>query len=468
LGDESMISKNLIHDVLTAALSTGGDFAEVFLESTVRNSVSVVNGICHKSVSGMDYGAGIRVFAGLGAVYVYTNDLGAENFIKIALEAASAAANAKQSGKSSQWGFINRDIQNRHKIIIMPDSSQKKEAVEILKRAHFSSAEYNPLITQTSGDYADVNSRILIANSNGLWAEDTRVRSRANFKAVASNESEKQTASLGPGACRGFEFMQGLNAHEAGRKVAEIAVTMLRAKEAPGGKMCVVIENGFGGVIFHEASGHSLEATSVAKGASVFAGKTGEKIASEKVTAIDDGTLPNEFGSVNIDDEGEVTRRNVLIENGILKSYMVDKLNGLRMNAESTANARRESYRYAPTSRMTNTFIAPGTDSQRDIISSVDYGLYAKKMGGGSVSPATGEFNFAVVEGYMIRRGKIAEPVRGATLIGKGADVLLNIDMVSDNLELAQGICGSESGSVPVNVGQPMIRVKEITVGGKE
>ncbi|MDR1687311.1 MAG: TldD/PmbA family protein [Clostridiales bacterium] len=461
-----MISKNLIHDVLTAALSTGGDFAEVFLESTVRNSVSVVNGICEKSVSGMDYGAGIRIFNGLGAVYVYTNDLGAENFIKIAKEAAAAVS--KVNALNTVKGFINTEIQNRHKVVVMPDSSQKREVVEILKRSHAASMEYNPLVTQTSGGYADVVSNILIANSNGLWAQDLRVRSRASFAAVASNESEKQTASLGPGACRGFEFVQGLNPYKIGREIAETAVTMLKAKEAPGGKMCVVIENGFGGVIFHEASGHSLEATSVAKNASVFCGKMGEKIASDKVTAIDDATLANEFGSINIDDEGEITRRNVLIENGILKSYMVDKLNGKRMNAESTASARRESYKYAPTSRMTNTFIAPGTDSQNGIISSVDYGLYAKKMGGGSVTPATGEFNFAVVEGYMIRGGKIAEPVRGATLIGKGSDVLLNIDMVADNLELAQGVCGSESGSVPVNVGQPMIRVKEITVGGKE
>jgi len=232
--------------------------------------------------------------------------------------------------------------------------------------------------------------------------------------------------------------------------------------------MVVAIDNGFGGVIFHEACGHSLEATSVAKGNSEFAGKLGQKIASDKVTAIDDGTLPNEWGSLNIDDEGNPTRKNVLIEKGILKGYMIDKLNGRRMNMEPTGSSRRQSYKYAPTSRMTNTYIAPGDDENEEIIKSIDYGLYAKKMGGGSVNPVTGEFNFAVLEGYMVKNGKIDTPVRGATLIGKGSEILKKIDMVGKELDLAAGMCGSVSGSVPTNVGQPLIRVSEITVGGRE
>jgi TldD protein len=194
----------------------------------------------------------------------------------------------------------------------------------------------------------------------------------------------------------------------------------------------------------------------------------GQKIAADCVTAIDDGTIPNAWGSINIDDEGVPAQKNILIENGILTSYLVDKLNGRKMGMASTGSGRRESYRYAPTSRMTNTFIANGTTPVNDIIANTEYGLYAKKMGGGSVQPATGEFNFAVLEGYMIRGGKIAEPVRGATLIGKGGEVLLNIDMVGDNLDRAQGVCGSASGSVPTDVGQPMIRVKELTVGGRK
>jgi len=231
--------------------------------------------------------------------------------------------------------------------------------------------------------------------------------------------------------------------------------------------MPVAIENGFGGVIFHEACGHSLEATSVAFGQSQFAGKLGEMIANEKVTAIDDGTIPNAWGSINIDDEGTPAQRNVLIEKGVLKSYMIDKFNGRRMGMASTGNSRRQSYKHTPTSRMTNTYIAPGDDKNEDIIASIEYGLYAASMGGGSVNPVTGEFNFAVNEGYMIRNGKICEPVRGASLVGKGSEIIRNIDMVGTDMDMGQGMCGSSSGSVPTNVGQPLIRVSTITVGGR-
>ena len=242
---------------------------------------------------------------------------------------------------------------------------------------------------------------------------------------------------------------------------------MVGAGYCPAGVMPVAIDNGFGGVIFHEACGHSLEASSVAYNSSQFCGKLGQKIANEKVTAIDDGTIPNAWGSINIDDEGTPARKNVLIENGVLKSYMVDKFNGRRMGMESTGNARRQSYAYTTTSRMTNTYIAPGQDENKDIIASMEYGLYAKEMGGGSVNPVTGEFNFAVNEGYIVRNGEICEPVRGASLVGKGSEIIQNIDMVGKILDMGQGMCGSSSGSVPTNVGQPMIRVSQITVGGR-
>lgn len=265
----------------------------------------------------------------------------------------------------------------------------------------------------------------------------------------------------------GFELFDTIDVEELGKEAAKTAVTMLNAKNCPSGKMPVVIDNGFGGVIFHEACGHGLEATAVARNASVFAGKLGQKIASDVVTAIDDGTIPNGWGSGNIDDEGNFCQRNVLIENGVLKSYLIDKLNGIKMGMNSTGSGRRESYRFAPTSRMTNTFIASGKSTPEEIISNTEYGLYAKQMGGGSVDPATGSFNFAVLEGYIIRNGKICEPVRGATLIGKGSEILTKIDMVGNNLSRAQGMCGSISGSIPTDVGQPMIRVSEITVGGR-
>jgi TldD protein len=337
----------------------------------------------------------------------------------------------------------------------------------MLRLASETSFAYNPLITQTTGRFIDSVQDVLICNSEGLWVTDRRVRTRISGSAVASSDSEKQTGTFSPGAHMGFEHLEQTDIVSLAKQAARTAVTMLGADVCPSGKMPVVIENGFGGVIFHEACGHSLEATSVAKGASVFAGKLGQTIASGLITAVDDGTLPNNWGSQHIDDEGAPTCRNILIENGVLKSYMIDRLNGIRMNAASTGSSRRESYRFAPTSRMTNTFIAAGASEPDDIISATEYGIYAKEMGGGSVSPATGEFNFAVSEGYMIRGGKIAEPVRGATLIGKGHEVLMNIDMVGNNLKLSAGMCGSQSGSVPTKVGQPRIRVSEMIVGGR-
>ena len=285
--------------------------------------------------------------------------------------------------------------------------------------------------------------------------------------AIAEVNGQTQTGACRPGRRMGLEMFETVSPKATGIHAARQAVTMAGAGYCPAGVMSVAIDNGFGGVIFHEACGHSLEASSVAYGRSQFAGKLGEKIANEKVTAIDDGTIPNAWGSINIDDEGTPARKNVLIEKGVLKSYMIDKFNGRRMGMESTGNARRQSYSFTPTSRMTNTYIAPGEDKNEDIIASIEYGLYAKEMGGGSVNPVTGEFNFAVNEGYLIRNGKICEPVRGASLVGKGSEVIQNIDMVGTDMEMGQGMCGSSSGSVPTNVGQPLIRVSSITVGGR-
>lgn len=336
-----------------------------------------------------------------------------------------------------------------------------------MKEPYKSAKDYSTDISQVNVTYLDKDQKILVANTEGIYVEDRRIRTRLGISAIASKGNENQTGFEGPGRAMGFEMFEEVDPEYYGKEAARTAYTMLNAKNCPAGKMPVAIDNGFGGVIFHEACGHSLEATSVAKGNSVFSGKLGEQIASSKVTAIDDGTLANHWGSSNIDDEGNLTQKNTLIKNGILNSYMIDKLNGRRMNMQATGSSRRQSYKYAPTSRMTNTYIAAGEDKETDIIKSIDNGLYAKKMGGGSVNPVTGEFNFAVAEGYLVKNGEIKEPVRGASLIGKGSEVLMNIDMVSDNLKQAQGMCGSSSGSIPTNVGQPMIRVKEITVGGR-
>lgn len=460
-----MLSKEVVENTIEAALSTGGDFAEIFAENTSKNSISMVNGKVDKVLSGIDYGVGIRIFDGTNAVYVYTNDTSEKSLIEIAKKGAKAVKNKKQPIKI--FNFDKQEFSNKNKIKVYPYQVAKKDIVEILKTASNEALEYNNLIKQTSTGCADIAQNVFIANSKGLWVQDERVRTRFSFEAIASNESEKQSGRFSPGGQIGYELFEKINVKEIARESARIAVTMLNAKPCPSDKMTVVIDNGFGGVIFHEACGHSLEATAVAKGASVFCNKLGEKIASEVVTAIDDGTIQNGWGSGNIDDEGTPTQRNILIENGILKSYLIDTLNGMKMGMKSTGSSRRESYRYAPTSRMSNTFIAAGKSTPEEIISQTEYGLYAKQMGGGSVDPATGVFNFAVLEGYIIRNGKICEPVRGATLIGKGSQVLLDIDMVGNNLLRAQGMCGSISGSIPADVGQPMIRVRNITVGGR-
>ncbi|MDB2153952.1 TldD/PmbA family protein [Clostridium butyricum] len=459
-----MLSKNIVSQVLAKCLITGGDFAEIFEDDSINNSISLVDGKVQDAIGGRSYGIGIRIFKGLKSVYAYTNNNSLNSLLETAYRAALALGDVKEE---KSIVLSEKKIETIHPILYYPKDVQYERKISILKNAYSGAKNYNSDISQVISSYSDKEQNILIANTDGLYVEDKRIRTRLGVSAVASKENENQTGFQGPGRHMGIEMFETIDAEAAGIEAARIAHTMLHAKNCPAGNMTVAIDNGFGGVIFHEACGHALEATAVAKGNSVFAGKLGQKIASSKVTAIDDGTIPNAWGSLNIDDEGNKTQKNVLIENGILKGYMIDKLNGRRMNMEPTGSSRRQSYKYQPTSRMTNTYIAAGTDKPEDIIKSIDNGLYAKKLGGGSVNPVTGEFNFSVQEGYLVKNGAIQEPVRGASLIGKGSDVLMEIDMVGDNLELAQGVCGSSSGSIPTNVGQPMIRVKNITVGGR-
>ncbi|MGL5356323.1 MAG: TldD/PmbA family protein [Cetobacterium sp.] len=459
-----MIDKILIEDILNEALCTGGDFAEVFVEDKTGDSFYCVDGKIESAISGKDYGVGIRIFKGVFSVYAYTNDMNRENLLKTAQKAAKAIKGTKED---IVINLVKQEIENNHKILLSPGSVLKDDKILVMKEAYEAAKSYDECISQVRISYGDSTQNILVANSEGVLAEDSRTRSRLGIESIASDMNDMQTGSYRPGAAKGFEFFKEIDVKEYAREASRIAKTMLGAKYAPSGKMPVIIENEFGGVIFHEACGHGLEATSVAKGLSVFSGKIGEKVASSVVSAVDDGTLINEWGSSNIDDEGTPTSRNLLIENGILKGYMVDKLNGRRMGAQSTGSARRESYKYAPTSRMTNTFILNGESSLEEMLSGVENGIYAKYMGGGSVNPSTGDFNFSVMEGYLIENGKITEPVRGATLIGNGPEILHKIEMVGDNLSHGQGMCGSVSGSIPANVGQPRVKIGDIVVGGR-
>ncbi len=461
-----MLEKNTAYDVLTAALSQGGRFAEIFIEENKKNSISVVNGKVERALSGIDFGLGLRIFVKDKIIYTYTNDLSYDNLIKCAKEAASAVS-GNEKKNVIEFNRIDYRKSDIHSPRIMPESIEKKTIADMLKQASEAAFGYDKLISQTVMGCMDSNQHICVINSEGLWVNDNRVRTRASLSAVASRDNEKQTGYFGPGALKGFELFDDIDLNKIAEEAARSAVTMLNAKNCPSGKMSVVLDNGFGGVIFHEACGHGLEASAVSKKASVFADKIGEKIASDKVTAIDDGTIAHSWGSINVDDEGIKTRKNILIENGILKCYMADRFNAEKLGILPTGSSRRESYKFIPVSRMTNTYIAPGNDKKEDIIKNTQYGIYAKYMGGGSVNTASGEFNFAVNEAYIIRNGKICEPVRGATLIGKGSEILNEIDMVSDNLALSEGMCGASSGSIPVDVGQPMLRVREITVGGR-
>lgn len=460
-----MLSKPLLERVLHQALSTGGDFAEIFVEDKYATNLGLVGGKVETGMSGRDYGVGIRIFKQTNYVYAYTNDDSEANLLRVARTAADALSGTKMD---LVLDLTSKEIVNRHRIVKYPGDVPKSDKVTHMLRAYHAAKDYASSITQVRVTYLDEDQHVQIANSEGLQVEERRVRTRTAINAIATKGNEKQSGFYGPGASKGFEYYDEINVEDYAREAARIAATMIEADLCPSGRFPVIIDNEFGGVIFHEACGHSLEATSVAKKNSVFADRLGEKVASDIVTAVDDGTIPNAWGSQNVDDEGIPMRRNVLIENGILKGYMIDKLNGRRMGMAPTANSRRQSYKFAPTSRMTNTFIENGTSTREEIIANTEFGIFARYMGGGSVNPATGDFNFAVNEGYIVKNGRIDSPVRGATLIGKGSEVLHRIDMIANNLATGQGMCGSMSGSLPADVGQPTIRVSEIIVGGRK
>lgn len=460
-----MLEKNELHEILSVCVSTGGDFAEIFEERTISNRYSLLNGKVENANSGIVYGVGMRIYHENESVYAYSNDTTMDNLLKMAKD-LSQSFNYEQKGISFELKEV--EYENKHKVLIDPTTVSSETKIKIAKVAAKAAMDYDEVIQKVMVGYLDEKQEVAISNTLGKYVRDTRIRTRLSIQAIAMHEGKMETGFYGPGASKGLEFYDEINPAEAGKEAARIAKTMLFADECPSGTMDVIIDNGFGGVIFHEACGHSLEASSVAKGQSVFSGKIGQKIASEKVSAVDDGTIPNAWGSSNVDDEGNFTKRNLLIENGILKGYMIDTLNGRKMNMPSTSNSRRQSYKYETTSRMTNTFILNGEDNLDDMIKDTKYGLYCKSMSGGSVDPSTGDFNFSVQEGYLIVDGALTKPVKGASLIGNGSQTLLKIDRVANNLKRAQGMCGSSSGSIPADVGQPAIRVKEMIVGGRD
>ena len=463
-----MLDQALVGDVLRRARQGGADFAELYVERWRRRAMRVLSGEVKEATSGLEYGAGLRLFYGTEVVYAYTNDLSPASLLEVADTLVRLKGSAGQVDAQGIGGldFRKTVAQGLHAPQIPFTAKDKRYRLERILEAE-AGARVGPQIKQVQTNLLEWEQEVLVATSEGAWAEDRRVRTRLVVTAIAQDETGMQTGSAGPGLSVGLELFERYPPAEVGRRAGLQALTNLRAKPAPAGTMPVVIGNGFGGVIFHEALGHLLETTSVAKKASVLSDKLGEKVASDCVTYIDDGTTPHGWGSQEFDDEGRPTERTVLIENGVLKSYMVDRLGSLLTGYRPTGSGRRQDYTFAPTSRMRNTFIAPGNTPKEKLFEGIEFGLYAADMGGGQVRSGSGEYNFAVKEGYVIRHGRIEEPVRGAMLVGRGPESIQKIVAVSDDLETGPGMCGSLSGSLPVEVGQPHLLISEIVVGGQ-
>ena len=405
---------SFLHSVLEEALRNGGEYADLFFEDTKINNISYLDKKVDDMSLGNNYGVGLRVIVDKKTIYLYSNDTSNDSLINLARSVSSIVKNKKHIVKD----FIKSAEKDNHPVHINPFDVNFDEKIETLAYLDKTARKVSDKIKQVSARYMEKERNILVCTSNGILKEDSQTYIRLVMMSMASDGTNTQTSSRTKGALDGFQVIRDINLENMAIETANSAIKMLDSKYPKSGKYPVVIDNAFGGVIFHEACGHALEATSVADNASVFCNKLGEKIASDVVTAIDDGTIKNAWGSYNIDDEGNDAQRTVLIENGILKSYLVDELGSIKMNQKVTGSARRESYKYAPTSRMRNTFIDKGSSTFEELISGIEYGLYAKKMGGGSVDPATTDYNFAVSEGYLIENGKITKPVRGATLIG--------------------------------------------------
>ena len=452
--------------IFEAGRSAGADFVEIFEEETHSSVLGLKDRHIETATAGTEYGIGIRLLYGTEVLYGFTSDDSEDALVKLVRTLAFGRI-AGMAAKPVEFLPQKRVADYNESAFKDPRLLGQAVKQDFLFRADKAARSVSDKVAQVGSTVTDACSTISLMNSEGLNLTMNRARLRLNVTVTATDGTERLTTHDAPGALGGYELLADYSPEELASAAAERVVRMLSAGYIAGGQMPVVMGNGFGGVIFHEACGHPLETESVRRNASPFCGKLGEAIGQPCLTAIDDGTLDGVWGSLKYDDEGTPTQRTTLIENGILKTYMSDRVGATEVGIARTGSARRESYKYAPVSRMRNTFIAPGNDTLDSMIASVDNGLYAARMAGGSVNPATGEFNFAVDEGYVIRNGKICEPVRGATLIGKGHEIMPRISMVGSDWELAAGVCGASSGHVPVTVGQPSIKVDQILVGGR-
>jgi TldD protein len=460
-----VLDESVIQRTLTAALRTGGDFAEVFVEDKRSSSAMLDDGRVEELSSGRDRGAGIRVVVGETTGFAHTADL-TDGGLRAAAEAAAAAARTGGGGVR-EVALTRQDTPSRPAAAILPETVAKGAKVDLLRRADAAARAEGGSIKQVRARYGDSRRQILVANSDGLLASDDQVRTLFVVSTVAFGDTGMQTGYESVGRTVGFELFDRYEVDDIARTAARRAITKLAARPAPSGTLPLVIGPGGGGVLFHEACGHGLEKDLVDKGASVFRGRLGKQVASPLVTLVDDGTMAEEWGFYAIDDEGTPAQRNVLIEDGVLTDYMWDHLRSRKEGRPRSGNGRRQSYQHLPMVRMTNTYLLGGDGDPTDIVASTGNGVYVSSLGGGQVNTATGDFVFGMTEAYLIENGEITEPIREGNLIGNGPKVLGDIDAVGNDFSMGHpGTCGKDGQGVPVGDGVPTLRVTALTVGG--
>lgn len=462
---ESMVldlDPGLLQKIIKKALEMGGDFAEVYVENRISRNISLEESKFKSGVFGISKGAGVRVIAGDKTGYAYTDELSETKLLR----AAEVASFVARGTKTVPPVDIQRDRRESFITVKVPlEDLVDDKRLEVMRRANQAALEYDPKIKMALISYYDEIRGRTIANSEGLYLSDELPLLFFIVQAMGVGNNTRHMARERLSRHSGFEMFDEVSPEEVARRAAREAVVMLEAEDTPAGIMDVVMQNGWGGVLVHEAVGHPLEADNIAKKVGAFTGKLGQKVASDVFTMVDDGSLPNFRGTTNFDDEGTQMKRNVLIKNGVLKKYMTDILSAKQINMERTGNGRRESFRHIPIPRMTNTFIEKGEDNPDDILTSTKEGIYVQSLSGGSVNPITGVFNFTCREAYLIENGKKTTPVKGATLIGNCLDVISGIDAVGNDLEFGPGICG-KGQMAEVSAGQPTVRIRNINVGG--
>ena len=450
-------------EILNVAKQQGSDFADIFVEEAHTAQIYCEQDRIERVTAGTDAGAGIRVIVGEATAYAYTNDLSLEGLKNAATTAAAAA---RGNNPPIVIDLCRRNPSFDLPILVRPETVAVADKVAVVEQANRAARKADARVRQVIVSYRDVTQKIIIANSAGVWVEDERIRTNLSMNVIAMEDGKIQTGFESLGGIIGFELLRETDPRELAVRAAERAVRMLGARPAPAGRMPVVMAGEAGGTMVHEACGHGLEADLVQKGISVYANKLGQQVASPLITVVDDATLPGKFGSYRFDDEGTRGQRTVLIENGILKGYMYDYLTARKDDVSPTGNGRRESYQHKPIPRMTNTMILSGTDDPQAIIGDTERGLLVTRMGGGQVNTTNGDFVFEVSDGYLINRGKIGEPVRGATLTGNGPKALSLVDRVGWDLGFSIGMCGKDGQGAPVSDAQPTIRIPELVVGG--